>query len=792
MTKTRDNHFVPQWYQKGFMDEGGEQLCHLKRRDIKLPDGNNKTVYSKKWQTPAQRFYAKDLYSTFFGEEVNDEIEQKLFGPIDDNGSKAIRAFLTNDQSQWHHSFQDLFVYLDAQRLRTPKGLDWIASKYPKLNQLQLMMEMQALRSMHCTIWSEGVRELVSAEDSDIKFIVSDHPVTIYNPACPPDSVLCDYPGDPDISLNGSQTIFPLDKNRCLILTNLDYARDPEQTNPLKQRINATRIRQSMVKTIEFIHSRKLSAEDVTKINHVIKSRAQSSVAAGRAEWLYPEKDLTCEWSALKEVLAPPSDELYKFGGELYAKFEDGSVYYQDAYGRTSNDDYLKKNTDERKLGRNEPCGCGSGKKYKNCCRTTPINLRTTWEVASIRERNLAFCNCIREVLGLNKGKTWLDVRRELSNEQIKEIYSFYAALWPREIDLFSMLPKPDSKFRGLYTGQLDIRVIGARALPMASVFEEFLIQSPILNPNNVRPEFSPIETPEAYKYQALKDFLFMLELEPFIGVGLVNLVPDPGNHDQDLQRSMMGIAGGREPLEPCDNDARVCFELTTQDLLNSTAMMPKAVKIRLLEDQFHLPKKEAERIAAAVESMAEASPLMVLQKLKAGKGGQFIQTCMAPNFEMALFLGQVTGSVLVTDSGTRWKQLSKAQHLNQGFARHPWKKIQEQFQRIPVDYRSIDTFERSEGQFSKLRSLIRSLDSMVRRDERDAGKIDILATQVSSFSESLDEADEMAPVEPFKILSPEGGFYDVKVQRLLARSSCTHYEDFVRSIYGVALPQSD
>jgi hypothetical protein len=771
------------------MDDGCEQLCHLKRRDIKLPDGSNKTVYSQKWQTAAQRFYEKDLYSTFFGEEVNDEIEQKLFGPIDDNGSKAIRAFLTDDQSQWHHSFQDLFAYLDAQKLRTPKGLDWIASKYPELNQHQLMMEMQALRSMHCTIWSEGVRELVSAEDSDIKFIVSDHPVTIYNHACTPESELCAYPNDPDISLNGSQTIFPLDKNRCLILTNLDYAQDPGHTNPIKQRINATRIRRSMVKTIEFIHSRKLSAADVTKINHIIKSRSQSSVAAGKEEWLYPEKELTCDWSDIKEVLAPPSNELYKFGGELYARFEDGSVYYQDAYGRTANDDYLKKGIDEKNIGRNEACGCGSGKKYKNCCRNKPVKLRTTWEVASIRERNLAFCSCIRDVLGLDNGKTWLDVRRELSVEQIKEIYGFYSALWPRETDLYSLLPKPDGTFRGLYTGQIDIRVIGARALPMASVFDEFLIQSPILNPNNVRPEFSPIETPQAYKYQALKDFLFMLELEPFIWEGLLNVIPDPGNHDQDLQRSMMEIARGRESLDPSASDARLSFELTTQDLLNSTAMMPRAQRIKLLEDEFHLPQAEAESIVKALESMAEASPLMVLQKLGPGNGGQFIQSCMAPNFEMALFLGQVTGAVLLTDSETRWKQLSKAQHLNQGFARHPWKKLQDQFKRVPVDYRFIDTLKKSDKQFSTLRGLLKSMDSMIQRDERDAGQISNLAAKIGSFLGSLDETDEMSPLESFEMLSPEGGFYDLKVQRLLTRSSCTHYEDHVRSIYAIGLP---
>ncbi|HBR8901439.1 TPA: DUF4238 domain-containing protein, partial [Klebsiella pneumoniae] len=250
MSKTRDNHYVPQWHQKGFMEEREQQLCHLTRREINIPGGETKLVESKKWQTPTQRFYEVDLYSTFFGSEINDDIERQLFGPIDNNGSTAIRAFLGDDQAKWHNSFRDLFTYIDSQKLRTPKGLDWIKSKYSELNQSQLMMEMQSLRTMHCTLWAEGVRELVSASESETKFILSDHPVTVYNYACPPDSELCVYPNDPDITLKGSQTIFPLDKNRCLILTNLEYAQDPKNINPIQQRTNATRQRHSMVNTI--------------------------------------------------------------------------------------------------------------------------------------------------------------------------------------------------------------------------------------------------------------------------------------------------------------------------------------------------------------------------------------------------------------------------------------------------------------------------------------------------------------------------------------------------------------
>lgn len=36
--------------------------------------------------------------------------------------------------------------------------------------------------------------------------------------------------------------------------------------------------------------------------------------------------------------------------------------------GNTSKDIYKEKNSGEKKVGRNEPCICGSGKKYKKCC----------------------------------------------------------------------------------------------------------------------------------------------------------------------------------------------------------------------------------------------------------------------------------------------------------------------------------------------------------------------------------------------------------------------------------------
>ncbi len=787
---TKNNHYIPQWHQKGFMNDRDDQICYLTRREFSLPNGEVKEKIFKKWYTPAQQFYGEHLYSTFFGEDVSDDIERKFFGPIDDNGSKAIRAFLTDDQAEWHNNFNDFFIYLDAQKLRTPKGLDWIRSKYNELNQLQLMTEMQLLRSIHCTLWAEGVRELVSAENSDVKFVLSDHPITIYNYACPPDSELCNYPNDPDIALKGSQTIFPLDKNRCLILTNIEYARDPENVNPLELRTNPARMRHSMVNTIEFINTRKLTADEVTKINYIIKSRAKVSVAAGKEDWLYPERSVTCDWTDLRHVLLPPKEGVI-FGGEIYAQFEDGTVHYQDEFGRTTlQNKHLKKDLDESHLGRNDFCGCGSGKKYKNCCREIPLELRTTWNVVSIRERNLMFCNCIRDVLGLDTGKTWLDVRKDLSDNQIKTIYEYYSILWPRDTDIYSLLPKPDGKFRGLYSGILDIRTISVNALPMTSMFDEFLIETPITNPNNVRPEFSPIENPSRYKYQALKDFLFMLQLEPYIGLGLVNLIPDPSEFDMPLMRAVMEMAGkrGNEKNILNEQDRQLHFGMCIEDVLNSASMMSREARVKLLINQFGLDNDHAIQTIDLLEQQADVSPLVMLQKVDRKDNSQLMLFRMAPNYEMALLIAQVTGSVVVTDSRSRWNEMMAAQHRPQGIATYPWDNAHNIFNSLPIDEAILDTYRKSQGNFSTARKWLKTMDQMVLNNNRDPSKLANLAGQASDLMRQLGQVTDQVLLSQFKISSPEGGFHDVNVQRLLARSSCLRYDRYVRSVYGISI----
>ncbi|WP_222297151.1 DUF4238 domain-containing protein [Rhizobium leguminosarum] len=99
MSETRDNHYVPQWYQRRFFEPGKSTLAYLDLTPPRkvLDDGRIITERALFDRYTTGAFYQTDLYSTFFGTSVNDEIERHLFGSVDVRGSKAVKAFAEAD-----------------------------------------------------------------------------------------------------------------------------------------------------------------------------------------------------------------------------------------------------------------------------------------------------------------------------------------------------------------------------------------------------------------------------------------------------------------------------------------------------------------------------------------------------------------------------------------------------------------------------------------------------------------------------------------------------------------------
>jgi hypothetical protein len=725
----RQNHYVPIWYQKGFLLGGAPTLylLDLDPPQIHLSDGRVIPGRATRPRAPKGCFSAEDLYTTRFGNVINDEVERYLFGEIDNLGARAVRAFASNDPVAIHSLFMRFFEYLNAQKLRTPKGLDWIKSKYPQLTQVDLMVEMQALRQMHCTMWSECVREIVSAANSDIKFIVTDHPVTIYNAAYPPSSTACKYPEDPAIELKGSQTIFALDANHCLILTNLEYAKSRGSVDLRAPRTNPRYGGQSMVRTDAFVRSRKLDAAQVVSINHVLKARANRYLAAGDKAWLFPEKETSQPWEAIAETLRPPADELWHFGGEMFIGYKDGTTHYQDAFGRTSTaHKYLAKKRPPGPVERNAVCGCGSGHKFKNCCEGIPVRDRPSWDVFSIRERNLMFSRAVQDTLGLRQaGKTWEDVRREITDDQVRQIHEAFDSLWPPDTDLVALLPRPNSRVsRAVFVGIVDPRTIVILVASWLAYFDEIVIPNPFIIGANVNPDYRPTSVPGKYKVQTLRNVLVLLALEPYIAAGVVHLVPDPAEFG-GLRHVVWKMAEERVGnFELDEKDEKHAMALSKDEYMRGVRGMPDDALRGFIER--HAPELAAADVDGVLRHMKQErqqDPYALLQELPPGEEGAQMLTTRGLNLEVGLFLAQFMGAIMYMDLGVHWNHLHT--HTRTGQTRRHssvWTPVIEQVRKLPfllTGNVNVSLENRFSGRFDPVRLSLRSLLGHVRAQDQ-------------------------------------------------------------------------
>ncbi|MGH6958447.1 MAG: hypothetical protein ACREEW_17415 [Caulobacteraceae bacterium] len=802
MAESRNNHYVPRWYQEGFFEPGSHELACLDLAPPRheLPDGSV-VVEKGRFRRPTSRYFVeRDLYTTFFATDVNVEIERFLFGKIDRSGAQAIRAFIGTDADEWIRHFQTLFEFLDIQKLRTPKGLDWLRTQYPMLTQNELMREMQGLRMMHCTIWGEGVREIVSAEDSEVKFIVTDHPVTVYNRAIPPGAPSCAYPHDPSIALKGSQTLFPLSRDFCLILTNLEYARDPA-VNPLEKRTFARNYGHSIVQAHRFLRTRRLSDEQVGHINLVAKARARRFLAAGQQAWLSPDPVTMATWATVAPTLLPPADELWHFGGEILVRYEDGRVHFQDEFGRREPEHQKMFTVDMRSRKRGEACGCGSQRRFRDCCEAIPIHLRPSWTEMSVRERNLALFRAVVAIFEIAPDRSWEEIRRGITDDKIRHFYQVYASLWPIETDLLDLLPKPDGRPRAVYTGVLHPEAITDFALSAGLYFGQLLIENPLPHPRTLRPEYSPIDNPQTYRSEVLKAITFLLDIMPLVEIGLVNLVPDPCNFNDHLREQMMLMARERNEgrtIKPPPNDrGRRVLEADGRRSIMMLASDDALMRVaREAADELGEPQPSLEDIRAGWEEMKRRDRLAVLQPepLTAGEaGGQMTMTRLAPNFEMAMYLAQATGAVIVTDSAQRWRELVEAlvrrgTRPNFGLPEAATAISQTRFS-FPQDPRDISELA-LEGAlnaypalFCDITTYLRRLPSRGRRPNFESHLLARLG-RAPSAQTRIAKLSMQTRMGRISALLPEAGIRDNTVNRLLLMSSSEHHWDSVPAAY--------
>ena len=334
----KENHYVPQWYQRRFLPSTGEQkFRHLDLRPEAFIDAKGIKRQKKglrRWGTD-RCFKQTDLYTTRFGALESTEIEQFFFGRVDREGREAVEYFTNfSHPSADGDAFRALLNYMSVQKLRTPKGLAHLAAMTKLEDKNLVLLAMQKYQDLHSAIWTEAVWSIAVASEQT-KFIISDHPVTVYNEDCFPGSDACRDFRDPEIWRNGTHTIFPLGPTKVLLLANLSWVRNP-YGNANRLRPHPNPLRPAMFKFTEIQTRRRLSDVEVNQINFIVKRRAYRYVAAAEEEWLYPERRIPSEhWRNLSDrYLLMPDPRSVSFSSEILIGYEGGGGEAFDEYGR--------------------------------------------------------------------------------------------------------------------------------------------------------------------------------------------------------------------------------------------------------------------------------------------------------------------------------------------------------------------------------------------------------------------------------------------------------------------------
>lgn len=339
------HHYVPQWYQKNFIPKGKNKIYYLDLTPDMIKDSFGKPVMKEgkylyrenllHWG-PKRCFCIDHLYSVVINGQKSSDVEKIFFGRIDDRGKKAVEYFKCFSHPSVEPEFLDDFLsYLSTQKLRTPKGLSDFKGKVNVSSNNELMSKLQIYKNIHCAIWQESVWAICETKGDDIGFLLSDHPVTVYNQGAFPSSSHCIGDSDPLITQLATHTLFPLSYNKILIITNLSWARNPYQ-KPLKLRPNPKMMRDSFFNFLSVQTGRVLDEDEVIRINYIIKKRAKRYLAAHDKTWLYPESKIkNIRWDKISEnhFLMPEPRVMQFSAGVVFGK-ENGNFESFDMYGR--------------------------------------------------------------------------------------------------------------------------------------------------------------------------------------------------------------------------------------------------------------------------------------------------------------------------------------------------------------------------------------------------------------------------------------------------------------------------
>ncbi len=252
-----------------------------------------------------------------------------------------------------------------------------------------------------------------------------------------------------------------------------------------------------------------------------------------------------------------------------------------------------------------------------------------------------------------------------------------------------------------------------------------------------------------------------------------------------------MHMAEGRNSSAKLErDDEKLLMWLGKDEFRRSLLTLPRdAQKSTLSKSSPEMSDEDLEKALDCMEVMRERDPLALLREdLLAGQHGQFQILSMAPNFELAMYLAQATGSVIVTHSNFRWRELKLARqnaaHLD-GVAQILESDIGNFAHRLTADP-NASFHQRLDGSFAHARTALRRFVLAARPVVGRIGDQNAqeLVTELDiGFRKAAEEAhpsSELSFDSTIDWLLPRDGLVHNNVQRLLLMSGNDNHLDRV------------
>lgn len=276
------------------------------------------------------------------------------------------------------------------------------------------------------------------------------------------------------------------------------------------------------------------------------------------------------------------------------------------------------------------------------------------YENLGLRERSSLLKDKCSEILGLTKGKTWSDVKKELSSEHVREIYNWYADLWRPDTDLKRIMAPSHNIFRVLYLGEIDPDIIVKNVLGALLYFDQICIVDPFINPWAISEKMNPLKHSQQYEGDLLKLVYILILLFPWIEAEQIAFVPDPADFNPKFKWDLLKVTEKRREREFTleeKQEMEQMQELQKEILFRFIRRLPEEAQREMLKQSS--PELSPEQVDAFIKfSLRERArdPIAVDRTFtEKDKSGYLNMVRSGAGFEMSLIICRLLGAVPLT-----------------------------------------------------------------------------------------------------------------------------------------------